>query len=203
MAAVADVRYRSAPPGPRAQPDMFYRYPSLQRVMLSSVKEGIYHPKLPSIRRMDMDTAGHRLPDEHCRTTTDIGPVDFSNATTTLQHPPNKTMSGLRITNTGKKTQRIKVDPSILDSEVKRDWATWLGRTTEIRGISHDPKDFHFTGYAVRHIRPSITSSWKYALRQEPTLDQYGQKPIPANIYSRYRDTYPQYSRDISRDAWR
>ena len=40
--------------------------------MLASVKEGLYHPMLPTFRRMDMDTAVHRLPEEHSRTTTPL-----------------------------------------------------------------------------------------------------------------------------------
>lgn len=37
------------------------------------IQEGLYHPRLPSLRRMDMDTATHKLPEEHCRTTTSCG----------------------------------------------------------------------------------------------------------------------------------
>ena len=40
--------------------------------MLASVKGGLYHPMLPTFRRMDMDTAGHRLPEEYSRTTTPL-----------------------------------------------------------------------------------------------------------------------------------
>ena len=36
---------------------------------LPAVKECLYHPNLPTFRRMDIDTAAHKLPDEHCRTT--------------------------------------------------------------------------------------------------------------------------------------
>ena len=36
---------------------------------LPAVKECLYHPSLPTFRRMDIDTAAHKLPDEHCRTT--------------------------------------------------------------------------------------------------------------------------------------
>lgn len=55
-------------------PSYSYQYPSHRRVQLAAVKEGLFHPRLPSFRRMDMDTAGHKLPDEHCRTTTSCGP---------------------------------------------------------------------------------------------------------------------------------
>ncbi|KAJ8298659.1 hypothetical protein KUTeg_022719 [Tegillarca granosa] len=97
-------------------PSYSYQYPSHRRVQLAAVKDGLFHPNLPSFRRMDMDTAGHKLPDEHCRTTTTCGP------------------------------------------------------------------DQRFVGYAVRYLRPEVTRSWRYTLRQEPSLDQYGQKPMPANV---------------------
>jgi hypothetical protein len=59
---------------PMKIPSYSYQYPSHRRVQLAAVKEGLFHPRLPSFRRMDMDTAGHKLPDEHCRTTTTCGP---------------------------------------------------------------------------------------------------------------------------------
>lgn len=40
--------------------------------MLASVKDGLYHPMLPTFRRMDMDTAAHKLPEDHSRTTTPL-----------------------------------------------------------------------------------------------------------------------------------
>ena len=55
-------------------PSYIYNYPSMKTVQLSAVKTGLFHPKLPSFRRMDMDTAGNKLPDQHCRTTTSCGP---------------------------------------------------------------------------------------------------------------------------------
>ena len=42
-------------------------------VKLAGVKHELYHPRLPTLRRMDMDTAAHRLPYEHSRTTTLCG----------------------------------------------------------------------------------------------------------------------------------
>lgn len=40
---------------------------------LASVKHQLYHPQLPTLRRMDMDTVGHRLSSEHSRHTTFCG----------------------------------------------------------------------------------------------------------------------------------
>lgn len=63
---------------PMNMPSYSFNYPVFQRVQLAAVKEGIFHPNLPSFRRMDMDAARHKLPDEHCRTTTTNGPGKFS-----------------------------------------------------------------------------------------------------------------------------
>ena len=39
-------------------------------VKLASVKHELYHPLLPTLRKMDMDDVARRLPDEHSRTST-------------------------------------------------------------------------------------------------------------------------------------
>jgi hypothetical protein len=55
------------------------QFPSLEgpkfnrgSMMLASAKEGLYHPRLPTFRRMDMDTVSQKLPYEHSRTTTNL-----------------------------------------------------------------------------------------------------------------------------------
>ena len=58
-------------------PSYAYGFPTMRRVQLAAVKEGLFHPNLPTFRRMDMDTAGHKLPDEHCRTTSTSGPGKY------------------------------------------------------------------------------------------------------------------------------
>ncbi|XP_022342141.2 sperm microtubule inner protein 8-like [Crassostrea virginica] len=191
---------------PMKIPSYSYQYPSHRRVQLAAVKEGLFHPRIPSFRRMDMDTAGHKLPDEHCRTTTTCGPEDFRRATSTMLEPPVKNMSGLEITSTGKQLHRHYTTPDEL-KRARTEWSDFLNRSPERFNIQlpslPSSKDQRFVGYAVRYLRPEVTKSWNYTLRQEPTLDQHGQKPIPANIYARYRDTYPQYSRNIASEAWR
>merc|ERR1712110_1260114 len=128
---------------------------------------------------MDMDTAIHKLSDEHCRTTTTCGPRDFAEATTTPQEL----------------------------ARTRKEWSDFLAKSPERYDIKlpelGSSKDIHFDGYNVRYLRPDVTKSWKYTLQQEPKLDQYCQKPVPANIYARYRDTYPQYHRNVASEMWR
>ncbi|KAK6184761.1 hypothetical protein SNE40_007161 [Patella caerulea] len=187
-------------------PSYSYQYPSFQRVQLAAVKTGLYHPNLPTFRRMDMDTAGHKLPDQHNRTTTSCGPDDFNRATSTLFAPPSKRLSSLDVTETGRQMHRYYTTPEEL-KKTKGEWSDFLNRSPERFNMELPPlpsnKDLHFTGYNVRYLRPDVTKSWKYTLRQEPMLDQFGQKPMPANVFARYRDTLPQYNRHISTEAWR
>jgi hypothetical protein len=88
-------------------------------------------------------------------------------------------------------------------SNAKGDWSKFISSTGEFHLPQYDPKNFRFSGYAVRYLKPQVTQSWRYTLVQEPKLDQYAQRPVPANVYSRYRDTFPQYSRNVAVEAWR
>ena len=47
-----------------------HRYERPASAKLSGLKFELYHPRLPTLRRMDMDTVCHKLPIEHSRTTT-------------------------------------------------------------------------------------------------------------------------------------
>lgn len=190
---------------PMNVPSYSYMYPSLQTIQLAAVKEGLYHPNLPSFRRMDMDTAAHRLPDEHCRTTTGCAPEDFGKATMTQFTPSSRPLTTAGITETGRQLKNYYAYPHEL-RETRVDWGKFLDKCPErynIRLANNDPKDLHFTGYAVRYLRPELTNSWRYKLRQEPSLDVHGQRPVPATAYSRYRDTAPKYSRNISTGSWK
>ncbi|GBM30313.1 hypothetical protein AVEN_174127-1, partial [Araneus ventricosus] len=51
-------------------PEHAQKYPSLERTHLCDVQRSTYNPAIPTLRQMDMDNALHKLPDQHCRTTT-------------------------------------------------------------------------------------------------------------------------------------
>nr|KAF6408206.1 testis, prostate and placenta expressed [Molossus molossus] len=74
-----------------------------QRNQLAGVKQQLYHPALPSLRRMDMDSVRACLPDEHCQSTTYCRKDDFDNAYFTLLGVPNKPLQCLDITATGQR----------------------------------------------------------------------------------------------------
>lgn len=187
-------------------PSYTYHYPSFKRVQLAAVKQGMFHPNPPRLRRMDMDTAIHKLSDQHCRTTTSCGPRDFSEATSTPFIPTPQSLHSYDITDTGKQLHRLYTTPNEL-SKARAEWSDFLAKSPERMDIKlpelGDSKNIHFEGYNVRYLRPDVTKSWKYTLQQEPKLDQYAQKPVPANVYARYRDTYPQYHRNVASEMWR
>ncbi|KAK3750484.1 hypothetical protein QZH41_018127, partial [Actinostola sp. cb2023] len=87
-----------------------YNYTSPRR-MLVAVKGGMTNPKLPTYRRMDMDTFLRKLPIEHCRTSTSRNAEDFRNATITLFKPPATPLFGTRITETGRALQSREYKP--------------------------------------------------------------------------------------------
>lgn len=182
-------------------PEYAHHYPTFRRVHLAAVKDGLYHPKLPTFRRMDMDTASHKLPDEHSRTTTCCGPEDFHQATSTLFTPHSKQLNSAQITETGRQLHRYYTTPE----ELQRTQINWNEIKSKHARSSLLPlpasKDLHFVGYAVRYFRPEVTAAWRYNLRQEPSLDQWGQRPTPADVSRRYRDT--SVDRSVAAQAWR
>ncbi|XP_074645640.1 sperm microtubule inner protein 8-like isoform X1 [Tubulanus polymorphus] len=149
---------------PMKIPSYSYQYPSLRSIQLAAVKEGLYHPRIPSFRRMDMDTAAHKLPDEHCRTTTTCGPENFRRATTTLFSPPSKRLSSMNVTETGRKLHRYYTTPEELN-KTRSEWSEFLNRCPERYNIRlpelPENKDLHFSGYAVRYLKPEISASWR------------------------------------------
>ncbi|KAK0045914.1 testis prostate and placenta-expressed protein [Biomphalaria pfeifferi] len=187
-------------------PNYAQQYATFRRVPLAAVKRGIFHPNPPHYRRMEMDDTLQKMSDEHSRNTTTCGPRDFSNSTSTLFKPPQQRLHSLNITETGKQLHRIYTTPQEL-TQARQAWSVFLNKSPErfqiqLPGLELH-KDLHFDGYAVRYLRPDMTKSWKYTLQSEPKLDQYGQRPLPANIYARFRDTYPQHHRNVASEMWR
>ena len=66
MASAATMFQLRPPSGVDSRP----RYERPSSAKLSGVKFELYHPMLPTLRRMDMDSVSHKLSTEHSRTTT-------------------------------------------------------------------------------------------------------------------------------------
>ncbi|KAH9503492.1 hypothetical protein Btru_068043 [Bulinus truncatus] len=204
--AMTTVRSNADIPRGPAIPSYAYQYSTFHRVPLAAVKRGIFHPSPPHFRRLEMDSTLQKMSDEHSRNTTTCGPRDFENATTTLFRPPQQRLHCLNITDTGKQLHRHYTTPQEL-TKARQAWSVFLNKSPERFQIQlpnlNSQKDFQFDGYAVRYLRPELTQSWKYTLQPEPKLDQFGQKPLPANIHARFRDSYPQYHRNVASEMWR
>ncbi|GAB5582319.1 testis [Prionailurus iriomotensis] len=255
------------------------------RNQLAGVKRQLYHPALPSLRRMDMDSVRACLSDEHCRSTTYCRKDDFDNAYFTLFGVPNKPLQCLvrasrpsirpmgqmgqvissclwgglgrppgfgtyhaaltpiarqDITETGRRLRNrchegklVPIAPGInrVDwpcfTRAIEDWSRFVSSAGEFklpclnkreRGRSLSAEGWalqmgglsaveSFSGYAVRYLKPEVTQNWRnhgppiplalrqYCLNQNPSLDRYGQKPLPFDTLNAYRRFGSIYSR--------
>uniref|UniRef100_A0A4X2MDJ9 Sperm microtubule inner protein 8 n=1 Tax=Vombatus ursinus TaxID=29139 RepID=A0A4X2MDJ9_VOMUR len=165
-----------------------------RRNMLPGVKQQLYHPYLPTLRQMDMDTVMAKLPDEHCQSSTYCCKGDFDHAHFSLLSVPNKSLNGL------------VSDPPRLESSLEVEGGCPLWRMGSIcHGIEVMTLAWvmlhllslstveGFSGYAVRYLKPDITQCWRYCLNQNPSLDQYGQKPLPNDTMNTFRSFSSAY----------
>ncbi|XP_074141981.1 sperm microtubule inner protein 8 isoform X2 [Sminthopsis crassicaudata] len=179
-----------------------------KRNMLSGVKQQLYHPYLPTLRQMDMDTVLGKLPEEHCQTSTFCTKDDFNNAHFSLLGVPNKNLNGLEFTGTGqmlkKRFQRGKMTPlapciNQIDwpchSRAIEDWTHFVSNSGEFKLPFVDKKAEDFDSYAVRYLKPDITQCWRYCFNQNPSFYESGQQPMPndtTNSYRSFRSPYRQ-----------
>uniref|UniRef100_A0A8C9UT86 Testis, prostate and placenta expressed n=1 Tax=Spermophilus dauricus TaxID=99837 RepID=A0A8C9UT86_SPEDA len=59
------------------------------------------------------------------------------------------------------------------------DWSHFVSTAGEFKLPCLNNKVERFSGYAVRYLKPDVTQNWRYCLNQNPSLDRYGQKPLP------------------------
>lgn len=159
---------------------------------LAGLKHGIYHPRLPTLRKMSMDTITHKLPTEHARTTTDCPSVEFGQAATTLRKSYGKLHSG-GVINKSLNGQMSSYKPlGHIDA-----WQKIVERLNaressqqNIQGLG----DHKIVGYVGRYRHPAVTSSWQHALKN---MRPHSAKPMPTAMYTRYRsiNTRPQSAR--------
>ncbi|XP_033013256.1 testis, prostate and placenta-expressed protein [Lacerta agilis] len=187
-----------------------------RKVMLSGVKHHIYHPRLPTLRQMDMDTAAFKLTDEHCRTTTTCCKDDFENATFTLAGVPTQRLPSLGMTELGKslteKYRAGKMAPLLPSTNQEEwpsytramdDWSRFVSSAGEFKVPNFSKKVLGFSCYAVRYLKPDVTQTWRYCLNQNPSLSRYGPKPMPYNTVNTYRSFGSAHSRSHYLQPWR
>ncbi|KAH0619434.1 hypothetical protein JD844_000048 [Phrynosoma platyrhinos] len=175
-----------------------------RKVSLAGVKDHLYHPFLPTLRRMDMDTVANRLTDEHSRTTTRCSKADFENATFTLAGVPNQRLPSLY--RAGKMAPLV---PSTNQEEwpsftrAMDDWSHFVSTAGEFKLPSFNKRVLGFSCYALRYLKPDVTQTWRYCLNQNPSLDRYGPKPLPYNTVNTYRSFGSAHSRSHYLQPWR
>uniref|UniRef100_A0A2K6U9F6 Sperm microtubule inner protein 8 n=1 Tax=Saimiri boliviensis boliviensis TaxID=39432 RepID=A0A2K6U9F6_SAIBB len=95
------------------------------------------------------------------------------------------------------------------------DWSRFVSSAREFKLPCLSKRVEGFSGYAVRYLKPDVTQSWRvgsagrrpcspdslpccppqYCLNQNPSLDRYGQKPLPFDSLNTFRSFGSSYSR--------
>ncbi|XP_048210825.1 testis, prostate and placenta-expressed protein isoform X2 [Perognathus longimembris pacificus] len=187
-----------------------------QRNQLAGVKHQLYHPALPTLRRMDMDSVKACLPDEHCQSSTYCRKDEFDNARFSLVGAPSKPLQCLDITPTGQKIhsryregnlEPLAPGPNRLDwpcfTRAIEDWSRSVCSGEQFKKRCPTKKAERFSGYAVRNLKPEVTQNWRYCLNQNPSLDRFGQKPMPYDSLNAFRHFGSHYSRVNYLTPWR
>ncbi|XP_060041439.1 sperm microtubule inner protein 8 [Erinaceus europaeus] len=183
---------------------------------LPGVKQQLYNPALPSLRRMDMDSIKGCLADEHSQSTTCCSKEEFDNAQFTLLGVPNKPLQCLDITTTGRSLRSkycegklAPIAPGInrVDwpsfTHAIDDWSRFISSAGEFKLPCACNRVEGFSGYAVRYLKPEVTQTWRFCLNQNPSLDRYGQKPLPFESLNTFRRFGSLYSRVNYLSPWR
>ncbi|XP_067158940.1 sperm microtubule inner protein 8 [Apteryx mantelli] len=156
-------------PGPAAPP----RPP---RSMLAGVKEDLYHPRLPTIRHMDM--AASKLPDGHARTSTLCTREDFDRASFALPGPPCPRPPGLGLPERGPLLAVRDGVGSVAPGAPGRKGEEWPSYTQAVDDWSRfvsPSAEFGLPGAGPRCSRYADQSR---CLWQDAGLRGYGQKPL-------------------------
>ncbi|KAG9474746.1 hypothetical protein GDO78_003288 [Eleutherodactylus coqui] len=173
---------------------------------LAGVKHTLYHPRLPTLRRMEMDSMAHKLSDEHSRSSTPCDHRNFADARMTTYTHARQLLPSLAITDTGRRLTQRRTDSNATAQFLE--WTPEKERTgmlaaegsatctaaprhlqlTDLRRM-----DLGFGGHAVRFLYPKLTNSWRFCLDHNPSLDEYGQKPVPVETTNVFRTSGPAY----------
>jgi len=214
-------KHAAARPAPKERPngtDYGFMKP---RRMLVAVKEGMMHPKPPTYRRLDMDNNACKLPLEHCRTSTSRTAEDFRQSSITFFKKPEHPLSSTRITETGRALTVQDYRPyapnnpdelrgrSVHDNyhydkdidEIVPQTTIPARRMIPDESVPRPP----FTGYSMRYLDPKVTTGrwrYQYTLKPETGLDFFGPRPLPADTFSRYRNSFPMWKNNITTKAW-
>ncbi|XP_047383262.1 testis, prostate and placenta-expressed protein isoform X4 [Sciurus carolinensis] len=198
-----------------------------QRKQLASVKQQLYHPALPTLRRMDMDSVKACLSDEHSQSSTYCRKDEFDNAHFTLLGIPNQPLHCLQdITPTGQKLhckyregKLVPIVPGInrIDwpsfTRAIEDWSHFVSTAGEFKLPCLNNGVERFSGYAVRYLKPDVTQNWR---ERVPALRlQLQSHQLPDSLALIYEEEanpgtaemchlrFPSGTEGISPEGWR
>ncbi|KAM8799439.1 sperm microtubule inner protein 8 [Eudromia elegans] len=170
------------------------------RRRLAAVKEDLYHPHLPSLRRMDMDTAACKLPECHARTSTRCTREDFARASFGLPPMPGPPLPSLALLHRWPPLAARAVASTVTPVPLARGWPSYVEVAQNWSRFVSAPAapglpgtGSRCSGYAGRSLRPEVTQTWRDCLQQDPSLHQYGPKPMPKSTYDVFRSFGPAY----------
>ena len=134
------------------------------RYQLAGVKDNLYHPHLPSLRRMDMDSVLCKLPNEHSRLSSPCSARHFK----TLLGPP---------TTFHQQNKKLSLEPQMINAANEPNAMPlqdcYKQNSTEIT---------NGTSSLI-----STTNAGRYTLREDPCIGDKRQRILPAAINERYR----------------
>uniref|UniRef100_A0A670YDI3 Sperm microtubule inner protein 8 n=1 Tax=Pseudonaja textilis TaxID=8673 RepID=A0A670YDI3_PSETE len=135
-----------------------------KKSLLAGVKEQLYHPCLPTLRRMDMDTVVNRLTDQHCRTSTTCskGIWDRPASLQGMAELVRRSLAGR-----SRAGKLAPLPPSTSPEEwpsytrAMQDWSRFVSAAGEMPLLNLQGKVLGFSCYAVRYLKPDVTQTWR------------------------------------------
>lgn len=144
-------------------------YPVDQRLhKLAGVKQALYHPALPTFRRMHRHDMLHKLPDEHCRTTTALTKDDFSKLITNRGPGINYKCTSQELQKRISTYQPVEIGTSYTEN-----WNKTMSKLD--------------MGLEKRCNDPQINATWHHYRPVTVMVQNKVCKPLPAMTLSQYR----------------
>ncbi|XP_075260874.1 uncharacterized protein LOC142352270 [Convolutriloba macropyga] len=213
-----DAHFNNAPlTRPGVPPNPVHRSNSLDVVPLKRITgvkvDQIYNPRLPSLRRIEMDHLLGKLPYEHCRNTTWLSKREFDqptvkifedrqfnkqvfkgsstdHAATGVGVPSGDALYGTTM------AQRVPSATAMTRAQVAR-------REMEEMAKSQD----RFSKYLATNLNAAENNAlppikYSQTLREEPSIDWKGQVPVPVRSLDKHR-FLPNQHLSVANSAWK
>jgi len=232
-----ETHFNNAPlTRPEVPPNPIHRSNTLDIIPLTRITavkvDQIYNPRLPSLRRIEMDHLLGKLPYEHCRQTTFLTKPEFDNPTVKIfedrqfnkqifrgssasQHgrPSTAERNNPTAAVAQKPNPAVVVPPGDAlhgttipqraPSASSVSRAQIARREMEEMARSQD----RFSKYMATNLNATESNAlppikYSQTLRQEPSIDWKGQVPVPARALDRHR-YFPNNHYAVANSCWK